>query len=219
MQLTLRDRTHLAGNAWAYHFLPEQSLHWQAGQFIRVRVPHEQPDDEGTTRQFTIASAPHEDTVTIATRLTDTTFKQALHRLNPGQAIDLLDTPAGDFIWRDWPGGLVFVAQGIGITPVRSILADRAHRGLPAPAMVFFANRTADIPYLEELRANPQIDLRLSDTPWTAARLGELVPDIKHKLVYLSGPKSLMLLLAPPYNLPTCQLKQDVFPNYPSTAY
>jgi ferredoxin-NADP reductase len=220
MQLILRDRQHLAGNAWAYHFMPSQSMSWKAGQFIRIEVPHPAPDEQGSKRQFTIASAPHEGVVTIATRRTDTTFKHALHALEPGQGIPLLDHPAGDFIWHDWPGGVVFVAQGIGITPIRSILADRAHRGLSTPATLFFANRTPEIPYLAEIQTylRPS-DVHLSGTPWTAAGIAVQVRDIGQRLVYLSGPKSLVLLLAPPYNLPIRQLKQDIFPNYPSSTY
>jgi hypothetical protein len=38
-------------------------------------------------------------------------------------------------------------------------------------------------------------------------------------MVYVSGPTSLISLLAAPVNLPANQLKQDNFPNYAESDY
>ncbi|MDF2460757.1 MAG: flavodoxin reductase (ferredoxin-NADPH reductase) family 1 [Candidatus Saccharibacteria bacterium] len=219
MELEFTGKDHLAGNAWAFHFAPVRPLKWKAGQFIRVEVPHANPDEEGTKRQFTIAAAPHEGRITIATRVTQSTFKRALDTLKPGDTIRLLDLPAGDFVWHDSPRPLVFVAQGIGITPFRSMLADRAHRGLPLSAELYYANITSGIPFEDELKAHKDLKLTLLDTAITVPVLAELVPDLGQRLVYIAGPKALITLLGPPYNVPSKQIRHDQFPNYARAQY
>jgi ferredoxin-NADP reductase len=219
MHLKFTDKVHLAGNAWAFHFAPERPLTWKAGQFIRVQVPHANPDAEGTKRQFTIAAAPHEDRITIATRVTQSTFKQALDALKPGDTIRLLDMPAGDFVWHDSPRPLVFVAQGIGITPFRSMLADRAHHQLPLSAELYYANVTPGIPFEKELKSYTGLKLTFQDTPITVPGLASLVPDLSQRLIYIAGPKALIPLLGPPYDVPSKQIRHDQFPNYARAQY
>jgi ferredoxin-NADP reductase len=219
MELKFVSKDHLAGNAWAFHFAPARPLPRQAGQFIRVEVPHKNPDAEGTKRQFTVASAPHEPYITIATRVTSSTFKQALDALRTGDVIRLLDMPAGDFVWHDSPRPLVFVAQGIGITPFRAMLADRAHRGLPLAAELYFANVTPGVPFADELRSYSGLKLTLLDEAITVPGLAALVPDLNTRLIYIAGPKALIPLLAPPHNVPMSHIRHDQFPNYARAAY
>jgi ferredoxin-NADP reductase len=221
MQLTLLRRSHLAGNAWSYEFTPSRPLAWQAGQFMRVEIPHPHPDAEGTKRYFTIAAGPSEGLVRIATRLTDSTFKQALHALEPGDTIKLLDEPFDDFVWEDHPRPLLLVAQGIGITPFYAMLSERAARGLPLTAHLVYSNIAPGVVFQSQLEAMQEqgLSLTLLNKPVTAGMLAELIPDLTSRLVYISGPKSLVTLLGPPHNLPPDQLKQDVFPNYPASSY
>jgi ferredoxin-NADP reductase len=221
MKLTLLRRYQLAGNAWAYEFEPERPLSWIAGQFVKVEVPHDHPDDEGSQRQFTISAAPHEGLIRISTRLTNSTFKQALHRVEKGQSIKLIDHPAGDFVWHERPTPHILVAQGIGITPFFAMLSDRAHHALPLTAELYWTNRTPDIPFLDQITAWQKLGLQvtLSDEPFKAPKLAELIPDLSSRNIYVSSPKSLIQLLSPPYSVPAGHLKQDVFPNYPAAAY
>ncbi len=97
--MKLKEKENLIDNAWAFRFKPSQPLAWTAGQFIRVELPHDDPDDEGIKRWFTISSAPYEGIVQITTRVTDSTFKQALAALPVGGGLHLIEEPDGDFIW------------------------------------------------------------------------------------------------------------------------
>lgn len=219
MDLVFHHKHHLAGTAWMFHFQPERPLIWTAGQFIRIEIPHANPDAEGTKRQFTIASAPHEAFVAIATRVTGSTFKQALSALEPGAQIRLLDMPAGDFVWHDSPRPLVFAAQGIGITPFRSMLADRAHHGLPLSAELHYANIAPGVPFADELQAYPGLKLELHDVPITATLLAQHIADLAARLIYIAGPKALIPLLGPPHNVPANHIWHDQFPNYARAQY
>jgi ferredoxin-NADP reductase len=222
VKLTLTEKSHLTGNIWSFVFEPEQPLDWIAGQFVRVELPHLHADDEGTRRFFTIASAPHDKLLQISTRLTDTTFKHALAALAPGDSLRLIDLPAGDFTWQSSAAPLVFVAQGIGITPFRSMLRARDHAGKPLRAHLFYTNLTQDVPFAPELAMlEKRTSLKIThlSEPATADILARYVPDLADRTVYVSGPRSLIRLLTPPFNLPAAQLKQDYFPGYTSNNY
>lgn len=117
MVLKLIDKEHLIDNVWAFHFQPTEPLVWTAGQFVRVELPHDNPDEQGTKRWFTNSAAPHEGIMQITTRVTDSTFKQALAKLVEGDELQLIENPEGDFVWQDSKLPIIFVAGGIGVTP------------------------------------------------------------------------------------------------------
>lgn len=228
MALILTEKQHLLDNVWAFRFKAEPPFSWIAGQFVYVELPHENPDKEGAKRWFTVSSAPFEGIVQITTRVTDSTFKQALAKLEPGDtSLQLIDPPSGDFIWQDSDLPLVFVAGGIGITPFRSILKQRHYDNLPLNVSVVYSSRTNDIPFKDELDQwaadDPHLHVHyLVGEPLAAARLHELLPSLNESLVYVSGPEPMVESVGDQLRdqgLPDTQLKQDFFPNYDKNNY
>jgi len=227
MVLTLLEKEHLVDNVWAFRFKPSEPLNYVAGQFVRVELPHDNPDGEGTKRWFTNSAAPFEGIMQITTRVTQSTFKQALSRLEPGGELQLIENPDGDFVWQDSDRPLVFVAGGIGVTPFRSILKQRAHDGQPLDVTLVYGSRTPDVPFQDELAEWQKTDSRLKvkyavGEPLTAESLAKLVPDLNDALVYLSGPEPMVEALGDDlkkHGLAETQLKQDFFPNYNETNY
>jgi ferredoxin-NADP reductase len=228
MVLTLKEKEHIADNVWAFRFKPSEPLSWTAGQYVRVELPHDNPDKEGTKRWFTDSAAPYQGILQITTRVTDSTFKQALSKLPEGDtSLQLLEKPHGDFVWQDSELPILFVAGGIGITPFYSILKQRAHEQLPLNATLIYGGRTADVPFREELdqwvASDPEFKVQyLIGTPLTAESLATLKPDINQSLVYLSGPEPMVETLGDQlkaHGLPEAQLKQDFFPNYTENNY
>jgi ferredoxin-NADP reductase len=224
MQLTLTHKTHLADNVWSFQFAPQHPVSWLAGQFVEITIPHEHPDTGGVSRRFTICAAPYEQAITITTRITKTTFKQALHALPVGGHVTLAQQPAGDFLWLGADRPHIFAAQGIGITPFYAIIKDRIHRGLPVQATLVYAHQPGMAAIFEgDFTAWAHLDPTLTviaDTgTLTAARLAELAPDYAQRIVYASGPKSFISLCMPPHNLPISHLKQDNFPGYAAANY
>lgn len=222
MKLTLREKVHLTDNVWAFRFKADVPLTWTPGQFIQVEIPHDNPDSEGTKRWFTVSSAPYEDVVQITTRVTNSTFKQALDAVKVGEAIKLLAKPDGDFTWEETDKPLVFVAGGIGITPFRSIIAQRSHDHSTLPLTLIYSSRTEDIAFKDELDQladeNPSFKVNyIIGERLTASRLAELDPKIKQSLVYVSGPEPMVEALGDDLRAsgqPEEGLKQDFFPNY-----
>ncbi len=225
--LRLKEKEHITDTIWSFSFATDEPLQWTAGQFILVELPHDNPDDEGTKRWFTISSAPYESIIQITTRVTDSTFKQALAALPIGGELHLAEKPDGDFVWKDTARPLVFVAGGIGITPFRSILRQRAHDGETLAATLVYGNRTEAIAFKDEFDSYITQDPAFSVTyvtgdPLTAAKLAELVPHLHDSLVYVSGPEPMVDTLGNDLQaagLPSDQLEQDFFPNYDDNNY
>jgi ferredoxin-NADP reductase len=227
MALTLIEKEHLVDNVWAFRFKPNGHFSWTAGQYVRVELPHESPDSEGTKRWFTNSAAPFEGIMQITTRVSDSTFKQALAKLEPGDDLQLIEEPEGDFVWQNSDLPIVFVAGGIGVTPFHSILKQRAHDGLPLDATLVYGSRTPDVPFKDELKAWQANDSHFKvlyevGQPLTAEKLVELLPNLNESLVYVSGPEPMVQALGSDLKaqgLPESQLKQDEFPNYDQTNY
>src|SRR6202035_6017558 len=106
-------------------FLLEKPSGWafKAGQYLDMTLldPPE-TDSEGNIRSFSIASAPHEETLMVATRMRDTAFKRVLRTMPLGTAVKI-EGPCGDLILQnDGARTVVLLAGGIGITPFRSMV-------------------------------------------------------------------------------------------------
>src|ERR1035441_5229424 len=75
----LVSRHEVAERTTAFRFEKPSNWTFKAGQFLDMTLLN--PSDtnaEGNTRSFSIASAPHEETLMVATRMRDTAFKRVL---------------------------------------------------------------------------------------------------------------------------------------------
>ena len=222
MALTLIEKTHAAADVWTFRFRSDEPLVWEAGQYVQVEIPHENPDDEGTERWFTNSAAPYEGVMQITTRVTGTTFKQALSRLEPGDQIELKQDPEGDFTWEETDLPVVFVAGGIGVTPFHSILKQRHHDGEPLEVTLIYGSGSDDVAFADELIGWEEADHSLAvhrvvGEPLTVDVLTRLVPGLTDCLVYVSGPEPMVEALGEALReagLPDAQLKEDFFPGY-----
>lgn len=110
-----------------FFFRPEKPVHFTAGQFTELTIRHDNPDERGIKRWFTLSSAPGEELLTITTRYAgddkSSSFKKALWSLKPDTEVHMAE-PMGDFVLPKLiQTPLIFVVGGIGITPVHSILS------------------------------------------------------------------------------------------------
>ncbi|HVB34756.1 MAG TPA: FAD-dependent oxidoreductase [Patescibacteria group bacterium] len=174
----LRKRE-VAERTAAFYFEKPKGFQFRAGQFIDLTlVDPAETDAAGSTRTFTLASAPYEDELMIATRMRASAFKRVLAGLSPG-AVALLEGPMGSFtLHSNASKPAVFLAGGIGITPFVSISKQAAHDRLPHRIHLFYSNqRPEGAAFLETLgaleKANPRFrliatmtDKDKSDTPW-----------------------------------------------------
>lgn len=122
-----------------------------AGQYMDVTIPSSSGDKLKHT--FSITSGPADNKLEFATRIRkDSQFKQQLRMLEIGSMVEI-EGPFGDFVLpedKDTP--IVFIAAGIGITPIRSIGRSLAHNH-DYSLSLFYANRNrATTPFYQEVR-------------------------------------------------------------------
>jgi len=97
-------------------------IDWEAGQHGAFTLPGKKFKGR-SYRAFSLASYPGEETFLIGTRTgTEISgFKQALMGMQEGDTIKLRG-PFGWFVAQDDTSPIVMLAQGVGITPMRSLL-------------------------------------------------------------------------------------------------
>jgi ferredoxin-NADP reductase len=210
-EVRLLRRETLAEGTMAFHFSRPAGFEFRAGQALLLAlIAPPETDAEGDSRTFTIASAPHEPELMIATRMRDTAFKRVLKSLPLDSALTI-DGPDGTMVLEeDATRQVVFLAGGIGITPFRSMAAHAAHARLAHRILLFYGNRRSeDAAFLDELRElerrNPNFRLvtlmsepEKSARPWrgeTGFIRRELierhVPEPKAALYYFAGPPAM----------------------------
>jgi ferredoxin-NADP reductase len=106
-------------------------------------------DDEGGMRNFSIASAPGEPDLMIATRMRDTAFKRVLKTMPLGTEVRIVGTFGSLTLHHNADRPAVFLAGGIGITPFRSMLRQAAEQKLLHRLSLFYSNgRPGDAAFL-----------------------------------------------------------------------
>ncbi|KAI5913739.1 FAD-dependent oxidoreductase [Azoarcus sp. PA01] len=118
----------IADGTMAFHFAKPEGFEFRAGQFADFTlIDPPETDDEGNTRGFSLMQAPYEPDLVAATRMRDTAFKRVLKNLPIGTEVKL-DAPYGDFtLHKTESTPAVFIIGGIGVTPVRSMIAQATH--------------------------------------------------------------------------------------------
>ncbi len=111
------------------------------------------------TRPMSLAASPTRPSLEYAVRMSDSPYKQAFASLRPGDVV-MVRGPFGDFV-LDESRPAVFVAGGIGITPLKGMAEYAADQRLSIPVRLLYSSRGEnEIAYKEELvrleRQNPK---------------------------------------------------------------
>lgn len=189
------------------------------GQFIMARI---------LTRQlwwqehpFTISWIPHGDELRISVRNVGD-YTAELQKLEPGAKV-AVSGPFGRFTSDvAVTDKRLFIAGGIGITPLRS-LAEQAARN-NVDAVLLHANKTGrDVPLKDEIdELGIMTDYIYSDEKVKDAERGQingemierLVPDFKERDIYICGPPPMMAALLwalKDRGVPSEQIHYEVF--------
>jgi len=119
-----------------YKFLP--------GQYAYFTLPEKsnalKTDAKGNTRPFSFAGSPDKKELLIAVRKNKSAFIKNLLKLKPGTDL-YISRPFGNNILAD-NSEKIFIAGGIGITPVRSILEYVYDNNLNEKITLFYFNKS-----------------------------------------------------------------------------
>lgn len=161
----LKSREEIAEGTMAFRFERPADWTFKSGQSLDMTLLNPpETDAEGNKRAFSIASAPHEDTLMIATRMRDTAFKRTLKSMPLDTGVQI-EGPFGDLtLHNNTSKAAVLLAGGIGITPFHSMVVRAAREKLHHRIFLFFSNRRPeDAPFLKELQGlesqNPNFKL------------------------------------------------------------
>jgi ferredoxin-NADP reductase len=214
-EVKLVRRETVAEGTQAFYFAKPAGFAHRAGQsLLMTLIKPPETDSEGDSRNFTIASAPHDADLMIATRMRDTAFKRVLKTAPVGTAVKI-DGPNGELVLHDDPGRpAAFLAGGIGITPFLAMARHAASKRLPHRLYLFYSNRRPeDAAFLDELRKMEQLNpnYRLiatmaepekSSAPWSGETgfirremLERHLPDLMRPMYYFAGPPAMTMAM------------------------
>jgi ferredoxin-NADP reductase len=211
-QMTLVDRQRIARETMAFWFGTNgANFEFRAGQHADFvcRDPR-MGSETNNSHTFSLASSPNDkEPIMIAMRMRETAFKTGLKAAALGTKF-AVSRPRGTFtLHKDITRTAVFIAGGIGITPVRSILQHATQVRLPHKLCLFYSNREADdAAFLDEFEnmalQNPNFTLiptatghRHMDWPYEKGHinremLSRYLLGLNGPIYYIAGPSGMV---------------------------
>jgi predicted ferric reductase len=175
----------------------------RGGQFVLVRFLA--PPYIWQEHPFSLSMLPNKEHIRLTIRqLGD--FTNLIPQLKPGTPV-WVSGPFGTFTNElQETDKVLYIAGGIGITPIRSMIEARARSGVKSDAVMLYGNRTeTDTALMNELQPlaaqlNMPIHNVLSEQKDYAGEKGyvdkekiaRLVPDVAERDVFLCGPPPMM---------------------------
>ncbi len=221
----LIKKEQLTGDTYSFYFERPENFEFIPGQYIKMVLNIENPDDRGTSRFFSLPSSPSErDHLMITTRLLQSSFKKKLGSLLIGTEVQMRG-PHGMFVLDEQDRRQkIYLAGGIGITPARSMLVYMRDKNLSIPftLMVSFSNRD-EIIFFDDLSSLSNevrkiIYVVTSDEGRIDdEKIRKNIPDFLNSLFYISGPAGFveaMEKLVKSLRVPEENIKAEDFPGY-----
>jgi len=164
------------------------------GQFAFVRFFGDISPEE---HHFTISSSPGEKCLTFSIKeLGD--YTSSLSKLKKGDKA-ILDGPYGAFTNADLPGPFLFIAGGIGITPVMSMLRYMSKNSIKEDSVLLYIQKTKkDLVFDREIKSMAKegwlkVYCRFTEKEGRPDRkFLEKVGDIKSRTIFLVGPAQMI---------------------------
>lgn len=204
-KVRLKSRQEIAAETMAFQFEKPPGFLFKAGQFVTFTLIHPaETDEQGNRRVFSLASAPYERDLMIATRMRESAFKRILKTIKVGTEL-AMGAPTGSLtLHADHDIPAVFLTGGIGITPVRSIILQATHDKLAHNIILFDENRhSQDVAFLSELKKAEQENSKFTLVETanegtaesghiTKAMLKHSIADLSLPIYYISGPPAMV---------------------------
>jgi Na+-transporting NADH:ubiquinone oxidoreductase subunit F len=182
-----------------------------AGQYVQFLRPGSETALRPVYRAYSMASAPSSGRrlLLLFARLPGGELTSyVFERLRTGEEVTI-NGPFGSFYLRQSTRGIIFVAGGSGIAPIRAMLAEMAEKRLLRAAVFFFsAHASSELVYAEDMRAFqkrlpgfrfvPVLSRPAPEDHWggekggLAAALVRLLPDLDRHEAYLCGGSGLV---------------------------
>jgi ferredoxin-NADP reductase len=201
-EVALTGREEVAEGTTAFRFAKPAGFAFKPGQSVNLSLIDPPAEPNSARRTFSLASAPFESELAIATRMREgSAFKRALKALPIGSNVRLTG-PLGDMtLHEDAARAAVFIGGGIGITPFRSMLLQADHDRLEHRLLLAYSNRRrehaaflAELQALERRNARFRLLAAMTDTDGMIndETLKRFVGDAPAPVYYLAGPPAMV---------------------------
>ncbi len=127
--------------------LPEgEEISFKPGQYVQLKAPLYEGNDEEVYRAYSIASSPTEKThleliIGFVPEGIATTYVH--HHLEEGDKVTI-NGPFGDFYYQDTDAEMIMVATGTGVAPILSLLNYMKDNDIKRKARFYFGAKTPD---------------------------------------------------------------------------
>ncbi len=208
--IKLRKKEKIARDTIACYWEKPDGFEFKAGQFGDFTlIDPSETDEKGNTRAFSFVNAPSENELVTATRIRDSAYKRELENLTAGAEVKF-DGPSGNFkLHKTESTPAVFIIGGIGITPIRSMIAEATNQQTSHEMTLLFSNSTPkDAPFQSDFREfekkNPNFTFvpvmtQADSDEWNGESgyidedmLKRYVSDVSAPIYYLSGPAGMV---------------------------
>jgi ferredoxin-NADP reductase len=233
----LVDRQEIADGTMQFWFDTRgRNLGFRAGQYVDltlIQPPY--TDAEGNRRSFSIVTSPaDQQRFAIATRMRPTAFKNSLKEIPLGTPVSVVG-PMGAFtLHQDTERPAVFLAGGIGVTPMRSMILRATEQKIPQDVYLFYSNRNkASTAFLSDFEKAVSENSRFKFFPtitdaaepgWQyavgridAAMIRKNLQAVQQAIYYISGPPpmvSAMRQVLEDLNVDSGNIKTEEFSGY-----
>lgn len=187
--------------------LPEgEEVNFKAGQYVQLKAPLYEGNDEEVYRAYSIASSPSDKThielvIGYVPEGVATTYVH--HHLNVGDDVNI-NGPYGDFYYQDNDREMILVAVGTGVAPILSILNHMKENNVQRKAIFYFGAKTPEdlfmLDYFKELEETlydfkfvPCLSRTSEEHNWEGFKgrvnnaIDEYITDPDNKEAYLCG--------------------------------
>ena len=163
------------------------------------------------SRSLSFSSSPTEPHLEFTKRISDSDFSQNIEQLQKGDEVSFKG-PMGNLVYEGGLDKVTFMAGGIGITPIRSILKHAVDKGIGGEKFLLYGNfNFEETAFAEEIKRWEKEDPGLKvihilkDPPegWEGftgfidSRVIETsVPDLPDQTFYVSGPPPMVNAVA-----------------------
>ena len=131
----------VADNTLEMVFQKPRGFHFSPGQYVVLSLNNPKTTNiDLPLRSLSITSHPDENVLRFAMRLSESSFSKSCSQMEIEDTVTIYG-PIGNFILDKQYENIVFIAGGIGITPIVSLIKElekRKHRGR---VLLFYSNR------------------------------------------------------------------------------
>lgn len=196
-ELVLKEKIKLTDDIYDFIFTLDRKLSFTAGQYMEWTYGHNNTDDRGNRRYFTLANSPTESEVRLGIKFypNSSSYKRAILDMKVGDKI-LAGNLMGDFLLpTDKTKKLVLVAGGIGITPFRSMIKNLIDSNEKRDIILLYTDKRVDMFIYNDIFETARNSINLKTLYVATEEKGHVdpnfiaanIPDYKERTFYVSG--------------------------------